>query len=68
MPMLTPLANGFLPAFVAMLEELADDHYFASRAGDRCQRCGGPYYWTASRVKRALTAQAGPINWPLLPW
>jgi hypothetical protein len=67
MSMRAPLANGFLPAFVQTLEELADDHYFANRAGDTCALCSKPYFWTATRVKRALTARVGPINWPLLP-
>lgn len=57
-----------VPACIpATLEELAEDQYLASRAGDRCERCGRPYYWTVTRVKRALTAEAGPVNWPLGP-
>lgn len=61
------LANRFLPAFLATLEELAEGHYFASREGDRCSICGKPYYWTATRVARALTAEAGSVNWSLGP-
>ena len=64
MPLLAPLANRFLPAFLATLEELADEGYFARRAGDRCT-CGQPYFWTAMLVKRSLTAEAGMIDWPL---
>jgi hypothetical protein len=64
--MLAPLANRFLPAFLATLDELADLNYFADRAGDECVRCGQPYFWTATLVKRALTAEVGPVNWPLL--
>lgn len=67
MPLVTPLANRFLPALVATVEEMAEQDYFASRAGDKCQRCGKPYFWTATRIKRALTAETGPVTWPLGP-
>lgn len=65
--LLTPLANQFMTAFLANLDRLAEKGYFASEVDAPCPRCGRTFFWSAARVRTALMAEVGTIDWPLQP-
>ena len=58
------LADRFFPAFLVMLERLAQTDYFAQAAPESCPD-GHPYYWDSSVVRSRLVEHLGPVKWPL---
>lgn len=59
-----PLRQRFMPAFLVVLEELAERDYFAERAPSSCPD-GHFYFWESAKIHRCLVKQLGSAKWPL---
>jgi hypothetical protein len=58
------LTESFLPAFMAILEEFAENGYFVNRAGSTCSD-GHGVGWDEELVRRHLTKYLGKCDWPI---
>lgn len=61
-----PLHERFLPAYLVVLDDLADANYFALNAPDECSD-GHPVGWSPVGMHRQLIKQLGRADWPLDP-
>ena len=58
------LGERFWPAFLVVLEDFAEEDYFAQHCSDECSD-GFPHYWDAKKVERRLIGVLGRVEWPI---